>query len=414
MALNILWLARTIPASLDSGDKIYSVRLADALAGEVSRLTFVGLGDAGELDAKRHSGRIDWHPVPGRPKGQLRFLLSSLPMASVRHNTKAYQAAIKTLIKDVAWDAVVLDQYGMVWCLDVLRLAGYTGTIAHVSHDFETQVLADLARDYRGGTIRRHMLKANARRAGNAEKRLAASCHVITAITEEDRKEFERIGSCDRYISLTPGYLGRHASAREITAETPRKVIMVGSFDWLAKQINLTSFLSVADAAFHKAGIEFTVIGSMSEALKLSIQATTRATQILGFVKSLDDQFRSSRIAVMFEQTGGGFKLKMLDYIFNRVPLFAIERSLTGLSEETRLHVASFDSVEQLVDGIIASINDIARLNSMQTEAYRSIENAFDWRDRGVKFARTLEGLVGSQPHRAARASSVQDQRRKA
>ena len=87
---------------------------------------------------------------------------------------------------------------------------------------------------------------------------------------------------------------------------------------------------------------------------------------------------------------GGGFKLKTLDYIFNRVPIAAMKGSMAGLPLTPGLHYLSFDSMWKLAQGIVAVIDDIARLNSMQQAAYEQCDTGFDWSDRG----RTLFGAI--------------------
>jgi polysaccharide biosynthesis protein PslH len=70
------------------------------------------------------------------------------------------------------------------------------------------------------------------------------------------------------------------------------------------------------------------------------------------------------------DPTGGGFKLKTLDYIFNRVPIAAMSGSIAGLPLTPGLHYLSFESIRELAQGVVAVIDDIERLNSLQRAAY--------------------------------------------
>src|SRR5205807_10506863 len=89
------------------------------------------------------------------------------------------------------------------------------------------------------------------------------------------------------------------------------------------------------------------------------------------------------RMGLVVEQTGGGFKLKTLDYIFNRVPIAAMKGSMAGLPLTPGLHYLSFDSMWKLAQGIVAVIDDIARLNSMQQAAYEQCVTVFYFSDLG-------------------------------
>ena len=88
-------------------------------------------------------------------------------------------------------------------------------------------------------------------------------------------------------------------------------------------------------------------------------------------------------MGLVIEETGGGFKNKILEYVFNRLPIAAIKDSMTGLPMVPGLDYLSFESMRQLAHGVAAVIDDIERLNSMQRAAYEKCDSGFDWSDRG-------------------------------
>jgi polysaccharide biosynthesis protein PslH len=75
------------------------------------------------------------------------------------------------------------------------------------------------------------------------------------------------------------------------------------------------------------------------------------ATRFLGFVADLEPIFRGVRIGIVGERTGGGFKLKALDYIFNRVPVAAIKGSIAGLPLTHETDYLSCGSMRELAEG---------------------------------------------------------------
>src|SRR3546814_11174225 len=77
---------------------------------------------------------------------------------------------------------------------------------------------------------------------------------VVTAITPEDGMLFRRQAPRKPVIVLPPGYAGTRVASRTITAETPRIAVMVGSFEWIAKRMNVEAFVSAADPVFPAAG----------------------------------------------------------------------------------------------------------------------------------------------------------------
>ena len=65
---------------------------------------------------------------------------------------------------------------------------------------------------------------------------------------------------------LTPGYCGRRSTSGASRPALPRRAVIVGSFDWIAKRMNLAEFVDVADPLFADAGAELQAVGSADEA----------------------------------------------------------------------------------------------------------------------------------------------------
>jgi glycosyltransferase involved in cell wall biosynthesis len=88
-------------------------------------------------------------------------------------------------------------------------------------------------------------------------------------------------------------------------------------------------------------------------------------------------------MGIVPERTGGGFKLKTLDYIFNRVPIAALSGSTAGLPLKAGWHYLSFQSIRELAQGVAVAIDNLELLNSLQEAAYAECRSRFDWADRG-------------------------------
>jgi polysaccharide biosynthesis protein PslH len=113
-----------------------------------------------------------------------------------------------------------------------------------------------VGRETRGSALKRLALRRNATKVATLERRIVRAADLLTTITEEDRRTLGAAVARDRSLSLAPGYTGPIASARRITAATPRRVIIMGSFQWVVKQANLTRFVEIADPIFKERGIE--------------------------------------------------------------------------------------------------------------------------------------------------------------
>jgi glycosyltransferase involved in cell wall biosynthesis len=246
-----------------------------------------------------------------------------------------------------------------------------------------------MARNFRGNIVRKIGLSIDAAKADRLEKKLVRQSDLVSAITEED---LGCLGALGKTILLIPGYAGPHAKCCEIHNATPRRALILGNAVWLAKQMNLIEFISAADELFYGRQTELWVAGKVPDHLRA--ENRFRAVRFLGFVEDLEPIFRSVRIGIVAERTGGGFKLKTLDYIFNRVPIAAIRGSIGGLPLTPGLHYLSFPSMFELAQGVAAVIDDIGRLNALQRAAYEKCNTAFDWSERGQTLYNAIRRAV--------------------
>jgi polysaccharide biosynthesis protein PslH len=391
----VLWLAREIPYPLDSGDRMYSALLVRALADAGARVTFVGLTRP-DGTPPPDDGTIQWKEIPGGRPGKLRALLSPMPLVAATYSTPAYRRELAQLLQG-EWDAVVVDQYGMCWVVPEVKKMARPPVLVHMSHDHETSVTASLYRNMKGAFLKRLVLWQNHLKTHRYEGELARQMDLITAITPGDAALFQQDAPGVRTLVLSPGYDGDVVTERRLNASIPRRVVMAGSYHWVAKQENLRQFVAAADAIFAERGIELHVIGSMPPALAQEL-AAARSVHLHGFVESLAPYFAAARMAVVPEVIGGGFKLKFLNYIFSRLPVATLREAAAGLPTEAVSAMLCADSLDELVASIVDAMDDFDRLNTMQENAFAAANNLFAWRDRGSDLLRAIESMRTPSP----------------
>ena len=390
--MRCLWISRYIPYPLDEGAKVYSARLAESLAGAGAFVRYLGFGDV-SCAAAEH--RVEWVAVPGEKRRRVAALFSSLPVAAAIDATAAYSALLEQQLRE-GWDAIILDGYGTGWALRRCRQnAAEHGSRApvllHVSHNHEEALWRSMAHHGSGLLPKRLALWLNYRKVRSLERKVVRGVDLITAITEEDAAALAQPQS--RTLTLTPGHTGWIAPPRVISAATPRRVIIVGSFRWLMKQENLARFLEIVDPVFRDNGIALDVVGDVPDELLATLRLRCQATHFHGFVDDIAPYLGQSRIAVVPELIGGGFKLKFLDYIFARVPVATLSQAAAGLSPQLRQQMICSDDLRALVAGIVGSIDDIDMLNSMQQRAFDAGQALFRWEDRGQQLRHAIARL---------------------
>jgi glycosyltransferase involved in cell wall biosynthesis len=404
-------LARAIPLPLSSGENIYTARLAQALVAAGASVTFMGLASSAAPSlstAEAFESRIEWSIVSGRPTPAVLALASPLPLAAARFGTPNYAQHLEAILGERDFDAIILDHYPMVWAIGHIRRRKKSSArplIVYISHNFETEVSADIARNFRGNLLRKAALHANARKIANAERTLARGADLIVANTAEDAEDLARLSPLSAKLVVPPGYNGPRPPDRRIAQATPRRVAILGNYHWTPKQMNLSVFLEAADPILRNAGVGIDIVGEGPDAFRQVWEAKVQATRFHGFLENLGEFLAVRRMGLVVEETGGGFKHKALDYIFNRVPIAAIKGSMAGVPLTQGLDFLSFESMRELARGICAVIDDIERLNSLQQAAYAKCQGSFDWSDRGRNLFNAIQQALNRQQDAYARKS---------
>jgi glycosyltransferase involved in cell wall biosynthesis len=380
-ALRVLWVAADVPHPPAYGKLVYSAGLSEALAGAGHDVA--GLALAGEPPV----GAVRWRSVGSARRARRGALASPLPSLAYATAAPALRQAVREALRDRRWDAVVVDHLETGWVLDDVPADAVA--VAYVAHNHEASARAEIARGTRQGRLRRLALRLDARRAARLEGRLVARADLVTAITAADATRFARDGA-RRVVTLTPGYDGPRAEQRVLDESVPRRATIVTSLDWHAKRENLDLFLRAADPVFAAAGVELLVVGAAPAEYLRERASSCAATVFAGHVDSLAPVLAASRIGIVAEPLGGGFKMKALDFVFQRVPIAALEGSLAGVPLHAGDDHLTFPDVGRLARGVVSAIDDLATLNRLHERAYRACAAQFDWADRGARFAEAL------------------------
>jgi glycosyltransferase involved in cell wall biosynthesis len=242
------------------------------------------------------------------------------------------------------------------------------------------------------GRIKRMAHRLDACKVARLERDLIGACDLVTAITPEDADRYRAAWPEKRIEVLTPGYSGRAVASRLIGEAIPRRAVIVGSFEWIAKQMNLEEFVRCADPIFAADNAELQVIGSGERTFFDRLERHTAATRFTGTVDRVENYMETARIAVVPERNGGGFKLKVLDYVFNRLPIVALAGSIAGMPLRDRESVLFFPDQRSLAAGVLRAMDNVDELNRLQESAFSICRDAFDWHSRG----RQLASWVGS------------------
>lgn len=401
-APHYLWLTRFFPYPTHAGDRIYSAKLIESLAAQPCRVTvfctYQGRDEPVPPDASAQ--RADW--VLCRDDSHHRLWLypfSDLPRHALRLSAPTLRRRLWTLVTQQRWDAILIDYVSMGWTLSLLaeaaRVSGHRPTLVYIAHNHEASLRRLAVRESSASVPLRLAQRIDGRRIATLERRLLAHVDLVTTVSSTtDRSLFLADAPNQRFLSLVPGYDGPRLAQRALTAETPRRVVVVGSFDWIVKQQNLVEFLEAAAAPLAHDGIGIDIVGAGPAAVLDHLRHRFPNVAIHGRVEAVEPYLAGARMSIVPERVGGGFKLKVLNAVFQRCPLFALAGSLAEVPLIDGKSVCFFRDFPSLVDGIRQNIDNLDQLNALQTAAFDACRQGFQWHDRGQSLHQTLASLA--------------------
>lgn len=382
--MKVIWITRSDLRHMTNGANLYSRGLIDGLRS--CGVDVEVYGYCGSEESPVDGSSLHLFPQPHHRR--VLSLLSSLQSDAYRLRSADLAEALSRDI-DAGTDAVVFDYFAMGWALPTVRRraakdSGCPTALVYVSHNHESTVRRQVAREYRGNPLMKAVLHLDAWKAERLEQELVGSADLVTAITGADASLFKADAPERSVLTLLPAYDGPVDAEWKLAPQTPRRVVMMGSLEWIAKRESLRRFVEAANDPFRSAGIELVVVGKVDPSFEQSIRSKWSVCRFLGFLEDPTPILRDSRIGLMADELGGGFKLKYLDYIFRGLPVATIRSHAVGLPFSPDDVMLTGETVTELVESIIESIDDLDRLNAMKSAAFEACTGKFDWASRGV------------------------------
>jgi glycosyltransferase involved in cell wall biosynthesis len=384
----VLWISGRLPTPLFSGDALYSAGILKALAmtGEVA------LSVAGTRRTDRAiDGCILGLPgitrvdvPPPLPSGLL-SLLSSLPRDAYNLGTRELEQALVQLLKQ-DWDWIVVDHAYSSGLLPVILRGRKDASICYIAHNAEGKIRPQIAKSFTN-PLRRTVMRLDAEKYRRLEGKLLKVADAVVCITDDDAFYFREFAK-KTYV-VPPIFLGAMAPPRVIDSTRPRALLLLGSFEWIAKQQNLEQIIDVLLPSFVQNGIRLNVVGSVPQLIKDRYAGHGSNLTFHGRVNDVSSLLLSSRGGLVPELLGGGFKLKVLDYAFERLPIFGLKTALAGTTAEEQSAMFLAENLGGLAKTILENIDRLDKLNRNQAKLFELFSDRFGL-ERGLERVRSV------------------------
>ena len=406
--MQCLWITLADPEPATNGQLIYSRGLIQAMQGAGADLCVLGLIRAEKAALPRDERGLEWRLIGERRQSRRERLLQALPDVASRGCSPEMSRVLGRTLNERDWDAIVFDSICSGWAFDaVLRHRAdvrHRPKLVYLAHNHEITVARRIAEASWGA--RRLLKEMDALKAARLERRLVAEADLVTANTPDDRRTVMASAGRTPVALLPPGYDGPRVASRTIDPWVPRRAVVVGSFDWPPKRISLERFLATAAPVLQRADIELQIVGAVEPAYLGSLRGRYPSVEFVGPVDDVRPYMAAARIALVPDELGG-FKLKGLDYVFNRLPILSMRIALPGMPLRDGRSIGLFDTHEALALGIVALIDDHAELNRRQMLAFDACAARFDWLPIGRHLMQAIRRLDPPTVRAAAPSSAT-------
>jgi glycosyltransferase involved in cell wall biosynthesis len=372
----VLWISGRLPTPLFSGDALYSAGLLKAVAmtGD-AKLTMIG--------TRRTEQALD-DPTLGLPNttcidappfraSGLSSLLSPLPRDAYNLGTPEVEQALERLLAR-QWDWIVIDHAYSSGLLPVILRGRKQASICYVAHNAEGKIRPQIAASF-GNPLRRAVMRLDAEKYRRLENRILKAADAVICITDADASYFRSLAKNVHVVP--PIYLGKTSPDRIINSNCPRSLLLLGSFEWVAKQKNLELVVDALLPTLTKNDITLDVVGTVPQTMRARYAHHSPNLTFHGRVADISTFLLRSRGGLVPDLLGGGFKLKVMDYAFGRLPIFGLKEALAGTVPEEQSAMFLAEELGDLAATIVRNIDDLDALNRNQATFFRLASDRF-------------------------------------
>lgn len=241
--------------------------------------------------------------------------------------------------------------------------------VAIRSHNVLARIFDPLAE--KGNILSKMIWRFEVSRMRRAEIANCKSADRVWAISEEDRKEYSRLGvACDGVlgVSINSDYFA------EIPAGDKRTVVFVGGVD-LRKRLGLVSFVEGAWPTIRAEipDAQFVIAGSGSEKL----DDPANGIHGLGYVRDDREIWGKGQIAINPQEIGSGIKLKSIIAMLAGKALVSTPVGIEGIPAIPNIHFLVAPNAKSLAQPIIQLMKEPPRAERIGEAARSWAQNEY-------------------------------------
>jgi len=389
MERKILFITYENPFTKNTGDSIYTCNILDGLFN-LSKLIDIIYFDSNPTESLINEvDSLNFQQITVIKfikKNPFNFIFSLLPGMIVNRKSKEYIIALENTLRKKSYDTIVLNHQKMMFTLPIILKHKRHAKLIYSSHNVEYLLSTNLVK-YSNSIIKKLAYWQDAIKTKHFEKKWISQFDGVTAISEHDADYFQNEYKMPKVDILRPVFEENKKLILNYQSKKSCNLIIAGSFDWKPKKDNLLLFLNAKNfRSLKENGIFLTIVGRANPEFVDFVNKNYDGINMTGEVESLLPYYETSKIAIVPERLGGGFKLKIVEAALLKTAIFSIKGAITRCNFIGDVHFIEKNSFEELIDEIILVQKKPELLNDL-------IENAFSVAKNDFTFDKITESL---------------------
>jgi len=376
--VNILIVSPKDLTELTGGASNRAYHLAKALKKAGNTVIILQPGKTGKQTT--YSDEFEIHTYPVRIGKRQLYIFNDVNPFFLR--------AVAKLIEQRSIDIVHVEfPWGVVAVCAIRRLIGKGQKVVYNSHNLEATVKTEVARHIRAekgsSSLEIVIAYVEAINTRVVEKLAAGLSDTILCVSRIDKLAFIRTyGISADKITLIPNgaSLQKAQSAfrsKELAGLNQSKLAIVfhGLYAYPPNKDAVRCIINEIAPYFkrHGAEVEFVIAGPGVPQCKLG------NVRCLGFVDDIYSTLKSSDIAIVPLTSGGGTRLKILEYFAAGLPIVTTRKGIEGIDAMNQEHALIVDTTEEFIQALTFLIDHKQERERIGTNAFKLVRSKYDW-----------------------------------
>lgn len=307
--------------------------------------------------------------VPFIYKNILSIGFSKYPAMISNRKTPQMIKKVTEILQEEKYDAIFVNMFRLSYLIEYIK--EFPGTKIFISHNLETQ-LSHSTYIYQNNPIKKLAYYLDYLKTQYYEKKYITQFDYITTICDVDKELFKKFIP-NKPIEVLPPVINID-NCNIDTKKVENKFIICGAFHWGPKYVNLKLLLNASNISkFKETKYELMIVGRANQADVDYVNKNFPGIHMTGPVESVVPYYEKSRIAIVPELVGGGFKLKIAEAVQYSKPIVAIKGSVTDRTMVPGTHYIEAETFEDLISKSI----ELMQNSKLQSELVYNARELF-------------------------------------